>query len=117
MTTQVTTVQQSKQGVRALIGATALAVMVLGGTAIWQLRPSSEATTPDARTVTAVTTEAGAPVGGMAELYHAAQQAQAVREAAQVTTHGGMAELYAEQQAENRASIERESRLGGMAEL
>ena len=117
MTTQTTTIQPSRQGVRALIGATAFTLVVLGGAALWQLRRSNEATAPSATSVTTTTADATLPMGGLAERYRDQARAAAAEREARVTTMGGIAELYAEQQAEAQATIEREGRRGGMAEL
>ncbi len=140
MTTQTTTIRPSRNGVRALIGAAAATLAVLGGALLWQVRPTSEIAVP-VTTIPSVTSSAGvAPLGGLAELYYEEQQAQAARAAAQVTTRGGMAELYAEQgmpvvrtapvttlggmaelygeqQAAARATVAQLERMGGMAEL
>ena len=116
MTTQTTTIQPSTKGMRALIAATAATLALVGGTILWQTRPTSEMTAAVATTIS-TRSEGIAPLGGLAEQYRDVQQAQAAREAARVTTRGGMAEPYAEQETDMRANVERESRLGGMAEL
>ena len=139
MTTQTTTIQTSTTGLRALIGAAAAGLALLGGALLWQARTSSDGATPVAVTSTG-TTEGVAAMGGLAELYREQQQAQAERAVAQVTTRGGMAvlyaeqgmpivrttpattmggmaELYGEQQAAVRATVTQLERMGGMAEL
>lgn len=73
MATQTTMARRGKGGVRTLIGATVVAVAVLGG-AIWQLHPSGAAPRPHA--TNSGTTVGSRPVGGMAELYR--YQAQGV---------------------------------------
>ena len=136
MTTQTTAIWTSSTGMRALIGAAAASLALLGGALLWQPRPASETVTPVANT----SSEGVAPLGGLAEQYHEQQQAQAARDAARVTTRGGMAELYteqqtsvvttapvtttggmaelyAEQEATARATAAQRERMGGMAEL
>ena len=117
MTTQTTTIQPTTKSMRALIGATAVALAVLGGALLWQGRPTSEPVTPAIGTTSSTLSEGAAPLGGLAERYLEEQRAEVARQAARVTTTGGMAELYAEQEADARASVERESRMGGMAQL
>ncbi len=56
-------------------------------------------------------------MGGLAEQYRDLERATTAAATARVTTTGGMAEVYAQQEAEGRATVERESRIGGMAEL
>jgi len=140
MTTRTTTIQPSTKGMRALVGAAAASLAVLGGVLLWQARPASETTTPVATTGIGTFNEGVAPLGGLTEQYRDEQQAQAARETARVTMRGGMAELYAEQhvvgtpasavttlgglaehyaeeQAEARAAVARLEHMGGMAEL
>ena len=72
MTTQTTTTQPSTRGMRALIGAAAASLALLGGAVLWQARPTSEPVTPVASTTMSRTShEDVAPLGGMAELYRA----------------------------------------------
>ena len=97
MTTQTTTIRTSSSGMRALIGATAASLAVLGGALLWQARPASETASP-AATVSTMN-EGVAPMGGLAEQYRDEQRAQEAR----VTTEGGMAELYAQQRADRFA--------------
>ena len=113
MTTQTTTIQPGTKGVHALIGAAAASLAVLGGALLWQGRQSSETAAPVMTTSSSTISEGVAPLGGLAEQYRDEQQAQA----AQVTTTGGMAELYAEQQTAARTVAAQLERMGGMAEL
>lgn len=144
MTTRATTIQASKQRARALIGATAATIALVGGALLWQARPATETAMPATATtgstfVGSTFNEGVAPLGGLAEQAREAQQAEAARAAARVTTRGGMAEfyaertpvtatarvtaqggmaeLYAEQQTAARASAALLERIGGMAEL
>jgi hypothetical protein len=117
MTTRTTTIRTSSGGMRGLIGATAAGLAVLGGALLWQARPASETAAPVATTSVASYREGAAPLGGLAEQYRDEAAAQAAREAARVTTRGGLAELYAERQAAARAEVARLERMGGMAEL
>ena len=139
MTTQTTTIQPSSNGMRALIGAAAASLAVLGGALLWQVRPISETTVPTTTTTISTSGEGVAPLGGLAEQYRDEQRAAAAAVAARVTTRGGMAELYAErmpvaataptttlgglaeryaeEQAAARAEVARLERMGGMAEL
>jgi len=138
MMTRTTTIQASSKGARALIGATAAAVAVLGGALLWQARPTSETTAPQTATVGAYN-EGVAPMGGLAERgaeERAAAEAAAAARAttrggmaefsaerapiamtAPATTMGGMAELYGEQQAAARITAAQLEHMGGMAEL
>src|SRR3712207_361775 len=77
MTTQTTTIQSSTKGMRALIGATAATVAVLGGALLWQARPASETATPAATTSIGTSSEGVVPLGGMAEQYREQQEAAA----------------------------------------
>ncbi len=140
MTTQTTAIRTNTQGMRALIGAAAASLVVLGGALLWQARPDSETTAPVATTSSGRTINEGvAPMGGLAEQYQAQQAAAETAAAARVTTRGGMAEFYAEQapvattapvtttggmaelygeqQAAARATAAQLERMGGMAEL
>ena len=118
MTTQTTTIQPSTKGMRALIGATAASLVMLGGALLWQVRPTSETTVPTTTTsISGAVNEGVKPLGGLAEQYRDEQQAGAAASAARVTTLGGLAELYAEEQAAARAEVTRLERMGGMAEL
>src|SRR5690242_3782915 len=102
MTTQATTVQRSKGGPRVLIAAGALALAVLGGAALWQMRSGGEAGASRATTAAVAlpavrsATDGVVPLGGMAELYRdQARVAVAVTDG--VRPLGGMAELYRDQ--------------------
>lgn len=117
MTRQTITIEQSKPDVRALIGMTAATLAVLGGVLLWQVRPIAETATPVTSATSSTVSDGVAPRGGLAERYLEQQRESAAREAARVTTMGGIAEMYAGQEAEARATVERESRMGGMAEM
>ncbi len=140
MTTQTTTIQTSTTGLRALIGAAAAGLALLGGALLWQTRSSSETAILAPAMTSSTSNDGVAPLGGLAEQYREEQQAQAARAAAQVTTRGGMAELhaehqtvgtptgavttlggvaelYGEQQAAARATVAQLERMGGLAEL
>ena len=129
MTTQTTTIQTSTTGLRALIGAAAANLALLGGTLLWQPRSASETATLAPTTVISTSREGVAPLGGLAEQYR--DQARAAvgspQPPAVVTepestlnapyldaamaitptsdTTGGMAELYRDQ-AEGASSVE-----------
>jgi hypothetical protein len=94
MTTQTTTTPTSKQGTRALFGATAVTLTLLGGAMLWQMRPVDQPAAPSSTTVSAIN-EGAIPMGGLAERYQDEVQVAAI--AAQATARGGMAELYADQ--------------------
>ena len=140
MTTQTTAIQTNTTGLRALIGAAAASLALLGGALLWQARSASETAVPVTTTSSNTSSEGVAPLGGLAEQYRDEQQAQAARDAARVTTRGGlaeryaehgvpvvrtapittmggMAELYGEQQAAARATVAQLERMGGVAEL
>jgi hypothetical protein len=101
MTTRATTVRQGKSGMVALVGATALTVVALGGAAFWGLRPSGETGVPATVHTTSSMSEGALPKGGLAEQND--EMRRATIEA--VTPRGGMAELYAEQAAAARAAV------------
>ncbi len=110
MTTQTTTIQPSTKSIRAFIGAAAASLAVLGGTLLWQARPASETAAPATSATISIVNEGSAPLGGLAEQYRDEQLAEAAR----VTTTGGMAELYAQQQTDRFADeAARISALGG----
>ena len=117
MTTHTTTIQAHTKGMRALIGATAATLAVLGGALLWQVQPTSETAAPRATTTSSRTSEGVAPLGGLAELYREQREAAAATATARVTTRGGLAELYGEQQAAARTTAALLERMGGMAEL
>ena len=117
MTTRTITIQPSSNGMRSLIGAAAASLVLLGGALLWQARSTGEIAAPVATNTISTSREGVAPLGGLAERYREQQEAAAAAAAARVTTRGGMAELYAEQEADGRSAIELESRMGGMAEL
>lgn len=98
MTTQTTTIRASSSGMRALIGAAAAGLAVLGGALLWQARPASEPAPPAAITTIGRTSEGAAPLGGLAERY-AEEQAAARAAVARLERMGGMAELYRDQAA------------------
>jgi hypothetical protein len=118
MTTQAMTVGQRKNAVRALIGATVFTVAVLGGAALWQVRPGGHVAVPATSATVGTISEGATPLGGLAERYRdEVREAAALREA-RVTTMGGMAELYRDQVAARSAAAEGTAgHLGGMAEL
>lgn len=93
MTTQTTTIRTSSTGLRVLIGAAATGLALLGGALLWQTRSASEPAMPAATTTLSRTSEGVAPRGGLAELY-AEQQAATQAETALQARIGGMAELY-----------------------
>ena len=66
MTTQTTTIRPSRNGARALIGAAAATLAVLGGALLWQARPTSETAAPTTTTVRTMN-EGVAPLGRLAE--------------------------------------------------
>jgi hypothetical protein len=77
MTTQATTIERSRRGFRALMGATALTAVVLAGAALWLVRPDGpETATPAARSAAATTSEGAIPVGGLAGQSHEDQWAE-----------------------------------------
>ena len=92
MTTRTTTIQANRKGARALIGAAAASLAVLGGVLLWQARPTSETTAPPTATV-GTYNEGVAPMGGLAERY-TAERAEARAEVARLERMGGLAELY-----------------------
>ena len=116
MTTQTTTIQPSTTGLRALIGATAASLALLGGALLWEARSNSETATLAPTPGISTSSEGVAPLGGLAEQYREQQQAQAEHAAAHVTTRGGMAEFYVEQGVPvvRTAAV---TPLGGLAEL
>ena len=117
MTTQATTIRQSMGGVRARIGATVCTVAVLAGALLWQVRSGGDVA-PPATSAAVSTSREGAPLrGGLAERYQDQARAAAAEREARVPTMGGMAELYAAQQAEATVIADLESRMGGMAEV
>ena len=114
MTTQTTTIRTSSGGMRALIGATAASLAVLGGALLWQARPASETAAPAATATVSTMSEGVTPQGGLAEQYRDQERATAAAAAARVTTAGGMAELYAQQRADRFADeAARLNALGG----
>jgi len=96
--------RQQRSSARAPLAMTVVSLALLGGWVVWQLGPGGAGPTPPSAVSAPqrTATEVAAPL--------------AAREAARVTTHGGMAELYAEREAAAHAAIEHDNRMGGMAE-
>ena len=62
MTTQVTRQgEEARQGIRGVVGMTAVTLALVGVAALWQLRPSGEETSPGGGDVTTVTADSGIP--------------------------------------------------------
>jgi hypothetical protein len=97
MTSQTTTIQSRTTGLRTLLGAAAASLVLVGGALLWQARPASESGAITTTGVSSITSDGVAPLGGMAELY-AEQQAAAQAEAVLQERIGGMAELYRAQE-------------------
>ena len=98
MTTQTTT-EESRGGAWTLVGTCTFTLLVLAGAALWLVWAGGEAATaPTTAPVTAA--RAGTPrMGGLAQPHPEDQRALSRPDAADVTTRGGLAELYAEQEA------------------
>jgi hypothetical protein len=106
MTTLSTGTDQQGTGLRGLLGATALTLLVVGTAAVWLARPerSVPAAGQDGRgavggaTAPAPQSDTPALTDG-AGRYLSEQQVSATKASEGVTPMGGLAELYAEQQA------------------
>jgi hypothetical protein len=117
MTTQTTTNRTSNQGTRALFGATAITLTLLGGAMLWQMRPVDQPAASSGTTVSAIN-EGAMPMDVLAERYQDEVQVAAVQE----TARGGMAEMYADQEVATALGFsdsmsEANPPMGGLAEL
>ena len=133
MTTRTTTIEANTKGTRALIGATAATLALLGGALLWQARPSGEAATPRATASSSTSTvnEGGAPAVTDAEMYQRGQQAEAApertvnrvlvgSEAVAAAAPAGPVtdqEMYRAWQAAARTGAVQPEPMGGLAEL
>jgi len=100
MTTQVTTIEQDTGSGRGLIATTALTLVTIAGMAFWVLRPAGNSAVPVPNTAIRMTNDGVAPMGLSVRQSPEQHRARAAREAAAVTTRGGVAELSTEQEAE-----------------
>ncbi len=102
MTTHVTTTEQDTGGA-GLILATALTLVTIAGMALWALRPAGDSAVAVPGTAISMTNDGVVPMGVSVRRSPEQHRARAAREAAAVTTRGGVAELSIEQEAEARA--------------
>jgi hypothetical protein len=99
----------------AQVDPAALTFTAMLALALWQIRPDSRPTPPPAGVNAGVVSDGTMPRGGVAEYLR--DQQETAPPSSRVTARCGMAELYAEREAEARARVARLDHLGGMAEL
>jgi hypothetical protein len=125
MTTLSTRTDQQGTGLRRLLGATALTLLVVGAAAVWLVRPGGDTSTtidgdhvatapPPSRAIaparhpesTATTAPLDVPaLTDGAGRYLAEAQISAMRASGAVMPMGSLAELYAEQQAQSESAL------------
>ncbi len=103
MTTHVTTTEQDTGGGPGLIATAALTLVTIAGMAFWVLRPAANSAVPVPNTAISMTNDGVAPMGVLVPHSPEQHRERAAREAAAITTRGGVAELSTEQEAEARA--------------
>jgi hypothetical protein len=116
MTTRTAVAQQSKREILGLIGATALTMAVLGGVAISHIRPESETTAPATSATTRIINEGVTSRGGVAERF-ADQQAETAFRGEATIIRGGMAEFYSDRQVPAGTREAQVPVMGGLAEM